>query len=64
MGSGVVVLFQPAIDRDLCLPGVCEPFGIENLAAERSVEPSLSPFFWGEPGRIRVGLTPTLSRQR
>ena len=33
MGSGVVVLPEPAIDYDLCLLGRCEPFGIENLAA-------------------------------
>ncbi len=47
MGSGVVVLSEPAIDHDLCLPGGCEPFGIENLAAERSIEPFVVPVLPG-----------------
>lgn len=51
MGWGVVVLSEPAIDHDLCLPGGCEPFGIENLAAERSIEPFVVPVL---PGWTRV----------
>ena len=51
MGAGVVVLPEPAIDHDLCLLGRCEPFGIDNFAAERSIEPFVVSVL---PGRARV----------
>ncbi len=51
MRSGVVVLPEPAIDHNLCQLGRCEPFGIENLAAERSIEPLILSFL---PGRAQV----------
>ncbi len=39
MGAGVVVLLEPAIDDDLRLFCRGEPLGVEDLAAEGSVEP-------------------------
>jgi len=38
MRSGVVVLSKPLVDDDLGLVGGVEPFGIENLPAQCSVE--------------------------
>ena len=38
MRSGVVVLSAPLVDDDLSLLCRREPFGIENLAAQRSIE--------------------------
>ena len=38
MRSHVIVLAEPLIDYDLCLPGCCEPLGVEHLATQRAVE--------------------------
>ena len=38
MWSDVIVLPEPLVDDDLRLPGRCEPFGVEQLAAQRAVE--------------------------
>ena len=39
MRPGVVVLSEPVIDDDLRLLGRREPFHIENLSAQRAIEP-------------------------
>ena len=38
MRSHVIVLAEPLIDCDLCLPGRCEPLDVEHLAPQRTVE--------------------------
>ncbi len=39
MWAGVIVFLQPLIAGDLCLFGGREPAGIENLPAQRAIEP-------------------------
>ena len=39
MRSGVIVLLEPVIDDDLGLLSVRKPFSIENLPAQRPIEP-------------------------
>ncbi len=51
MRAGVVVLVEPAIDDDLSLFRGCEPLGIEDFPAERSIETLVVPVL---PGRARV----------
>jgi hypothetical protein len=43
------VLSQPLVDDDLSLLCCGEPFGIENLAAQRSIEAFVVSVFSGEP---------------
>ena len=38
MRPHVIVLAEPVIDNDLCLPGRCEPLGVEHLVAQRAIE--------------------------
>ena len=38
MWTEVIVVFEPVVDDDLCLPGRREPLCIEHLAAKGSVE--------------------------
>ena len=38
MWTEVIVVFEPVVDDDLCLPGRRVPFCIEHLAAKGSVE--------------------------
>ena len=38
MGPDVVVLAEPLVDDDLGLPGGGEPFGIQDFAAQGSIE--------------------------
>ena len=47
----MIVLLEPVIDDDLGLLGRCEPFGIENLPAQCSVEALIVAIL---PGRSRV----------
>ena len=47
----MIVLFEPVIDDDLCLLGRRKPLRIENLPAQRTIEPLAISVL---PGRPRV----------
>ena len=49
----MVVLAQPLIDDGLGLPGGGEPFGIQDFAAQGSIEALIVAIF---PGRARVDI--------
>ena len=50
MRSGVVVLSEPVIDDDLRLLGRREPLRIENLSAQRAIEPLVVSVLPGRSG--------------
>ena len=53
MRPHVIVLAEPLIDCDLCLPGSCEPLDVEHLAPQRTVEALVISVL---PGRSRIDL--------
>ncbi len=50
MRSGVIVLFEPAVDDDLGLPCRREPFGVQDFPAQRAIEAFVVSIL---PGRSR-----------